>query len=109
MGGSLTRSLLTKLSGASSSRAAIVNGVSMMVLLPYMGIISQTPKVAIGIKPLRSNMLTTLQALQKKITNAHLAPTPTPTRKTHSPTTPISLSLFLTLCTIALHYLATAL
>ena len=80
MGGSLTRSLLTKLSGASSSRAAIVNGVSMMVLLPYMGIISQTPKVTMGSKPLRSFGLFKYgcQTLQIWIQNMNARPVPTP-------------------------------
>lgn len=48
VGGSLTRSLLTQLSGGFSSRVAVVNGLAMMMLLPYFGVIAQTPKAVLA-------------------------------------------------------------
>lgn len=42
------RAFASDLPGALSSRAAIVNGLSMMLLLPYFGLIAMTPKAVLA-------------------------------------------------------------
>ena len=44
VGGSLTRSLVTRLTNAFSPRAAVINGLCMMLMLPLLWLVEETPK-----------------------------------------------------------------
>jgi len=44
VGGSLSRSLVTRLANAASSRVAMINGIGMMVMIPILWIVAATPK-----------------------------------------------------------------
>lgn len=44
VGGSLTRSLVTRLTNAYSSRAACINGLCMLLMLPVLWVIEETPR-----------------------------------------------------------------
>ncbi len=48
VGGSLTRSLVTRLTNAFSPRAAVINGLCMMLMLPVLWIVEETPKAVLA-------------------------------------------------------------
>ena len=46
--GSLSRSLVNRMTGATSQAAVLVNAIVWIYLLPYMSVMSPTPKAALG-------------------------------------------------------------
>ena len=48
VGGSLSRSLVTRLANAHSSRAAAVNGCCLLCLLPLLWVVAEAPKCVLA-------------------------------------------------------------
>jgi len=48
VGGSLSRSLISRMTGATSSLSCIITAVCWICLIPYMGFMSTTPKAALS-------------------------------------------------------------